>query len=109
MALLAESHRRFPDRGLTAHALARQWASCPDAKLRDGRPALPLAQSVYEARPTLEHGETLAMALAAVDRFDDAVTLQKQLITSAERRNAAKVVERLRANLLRYEQHQPGR
>lgn len=109
VALLAESHRRFPDRGLTAHALARQWASCPETKLRDGRRALPLAQSVYEARSTLEHGETLAMALAAVERFDEAVTLQQQLIAAAERQRAAPVIERLRANLLRYEQHQPGR
>lgn len=107
--LLVESHQRFPDRGLTAHALARHWASCPDAKWRNSRKALPLAQSVYDARPTLEHGETLALSLAAADRFNDAVILQKQLIAAAEKQRAGKLIERLQANLRRFEQHQPGR
>ncbi len=107
--LLIDAHRRFPDRGLTAHALARHWASCPDAKLRNGRQAVPLAQSVYDAQPTVEHGETLALALAAADRFDEAIRLQKQLIVAAKKQWAGKLIERLQANLDRFEQHQPGR
>jgi tetratricopeptide (TPR) repeat protein len=101
--VLHEQFRAHPTRGLTAHALARFLASCPDSKLRDSDLALKLATAVQKANPTLEHTETLAMALAASNRFDEAVRLQKQLLEAAQR---AADIRRIRENLKLYEQGQ---
>lgn len=90
----------FPDRGRTAHELARLLASSPELDLRDGERALELASLVVSARRTTEHGETLAMALAEVGRCDEAAAVQEQLVQVAtehgltdEARRLAQAVE----------------
>ncbi|MEM6701901.1 MAG: tetratricopeptide repeat protein [Acidobacteriota bacterium] len=72
------------------HALARLLATCPEDSVRNGSRALELAQKVMQARLTLQHAETMAMALAEVGRFEDAVGLQQQLIGQAERMGQAR-------------------
>ena len=62
------------------HNLARLLAACPDDSVRDGARALDLARSVLEAEQSIDHAETLAMALAEVGRLADAVALQQQVV-----------------------------
>lgn len=109
LSVLNEAHAAHPDRGLTAHALARQLATCTDPKLRDGTRALKLATVVHDASPNFDHTETLALALAAVGRFEEAIRVQKQLLAAAEQQKAAATAERIRANLKRFEMQEPGR
>ena len=65
--------------------LARLLAASPDAQVRNGREALAIAQRLMTDRPTMEHAETVAMALAEVGEFDRAAALQSQLIAEVER------------------------
>lgn len=108
LVLLNQAHAAHPDRGLTAHALARQLATCAAPKLRDGARALKLAKVVHDASPNFEHTETLALALAATGRFEEAIRLQKQLLAAAEKQGAAATAERVRGNLKRFEMQEPG-
>jgi tetratricopeptide (TPR) repeat protein len=107
--LLEDAAAKHPERGLTMHALARHLASSPDAKTRDGVRALRLAKIVYEARPTFDHLETLAMASAAAGEFEMAIRLQKQLLEAAEQQRADQVANRIKQNLARYEQRETAR
>jgi len=47
--------------------------------------------------------------LAEEGRYDEAVQVQRDLITGAERRGLHDVTGRLAENLTRYERHQPCR
>jgi hypothetical protein len=55
-------------------------AAAPDASVRDGARALDLARSLVERETTIDHVETLAMALAELGRFDDAIHWQERAI-----------------------------
>jgi tetratricopeptide (TPR) repeat protein len=67
---------------------AKAWllATCPDAKLRDGKKALELAKSADERCKTKEprYMEALAAAHAETGDFDAAVALQKSVVLDAE-------------------------
>ena len=65
--------------------LARLLAASPDAQVRNGREALAIAQRLMSDRPSIEHAETVAMALAEVGEFERAAALQSQLIAEVER------------------------
>ena len=52
---------------------------------------------------------TMAMALAELGRYDEAVKVQRDLMTGAERRGLHDVTQRLAENLALYERHQPCR
>ena len=83
-----EAARGALEEGLTAspgdvgleHLLARLLATCPQADMRDGERALALALRVFEADPTPEHAETVAMAYAEAGRFEQAIALQEQVL-----------------------------
>ncbi|MXX75740.1 MAG: tetratricopeptide repeat protein [Holophagales bacterium] len=68
--------------------LARLLAASPDAQVRDGREALTIAQRLMTDRPSIEHAETVAMALAEIGEFERAAELQRQLIAEVERQGA---------------------
>jgi tetratricopeptide (TPR) repeat protein len=80
---LEEAVRDLPAAGRPAHLLARLLASSTDLALRDGERALELASAVWAARPALEHGRTLAMALAEVGRCEEAARLAERLAVEA--------------------------
>lgn len=82
--------------------LARHLAACPDPAVRDGARALELALELYEAVPTPESTETLAMAYAEAGRFEDAVSWQERLIATAADEAADTLRERWQANLELY-------
>lgn len=87
--------------------LARHLAGCPDHGVRDGRRALELAQRVFEALPSAESLETLAMAYAEAGDFTSAVERQQQLIDGHGQAGPAAVVASWRQNLELYRQQQP--
>lgn len=109
-ASLEESLRAAPQDGDVAHALARLLATAPAAEVRDGARALDLAQRIFAAESSLEHGETVAMAFAELGRFADAAAWQERLLADA-RRGAAPmaVLRRLEENLARYRRDEPIR
>lgn len=91
------------------HLYARVLASAPDAAVRDGERAVSIAEAVFAAERNPAHGETLAMAMAAAGRFEEAVALQERLLEEAR---AAEFdpgfIARVEKNLERYRQNQPG-
>ena len=80
--------------------LARLLAASPDPGIRNGAEALAIAQRLMGARPTPEHAETLAMALAEVGDFERAANLQQQVLDVVEQGGASPTAgqrQRLRA------------
>ncbi|MXX61421.1 MAG: tetratricopeptide repeat protein [Holophagales bacterium] len=69
--------------------LARLLAASPDSQIRNGREALAIAQRLMSDRPSIEHAETVAMALAEIGEFERAAELQRQLIAEVERQGAS--------------------
>ncbi len=87
---LASAERQ--DSGAVDHLdtlLARLLAASPDPSVRNGREAMAIAQRLMSARPTLEHGETLAMALAEVGDFERAAALQRQVLDEVRNRGGS--------------------
>lgn len=91
-----------------AHLLARLLATAPDAGVRNGPRSLQLAERVFSQQQNLDHAETLAMALAEVGRFADAVDLQSQVVTRA-RGAGNQVPPAMQARLELYQQGLPCR
>jgi tetratricopeptide (TPR) repeat protein len=109
-AWLEEAVRALPDRLELAHALARILAAAPDPRARDGARALMMAESLETTMgKTLDVGETLAMALAEVGRFDEALTVQRGVLEAAARGGQVASVNRMRANQRLYERRMPCR
>jgi tetratricopeptide (TPR) repeat protein len=102
IAVLDEGHRRFPDRAPTATTLARLLASSPDRSLRDGRRALDLATDVYKARATPVSSETVALALAELERCDEAADWMRRAIAEADRAKDGAEAARLKMEAGRY-------
>lgn len=98
----------LPDEVELAHILARILATSEDAAVRDGERALQLAQQVMQQEQSLQHAETIAMALAELGRFDEAVNLQTQV-----RQRAAELpglnLSGIEARLASYQRGEPVR
>jgi tetratricopeptide (TPR) repeat protein len=108
--LLASGARTYPDQPIFAHGLARLLATAPDDHVRDGEQSITLIQTLLQKEQrTPELGETLAMALAAVGRYDEAVAVQRDLMMGAERAGLHAVNERLSRNLVLYQHQEPCR
>jgi tetratricopeptide (TPR) repeat protein len=87
-----------------AHLLARLLATAPEPAARDGARALALARQVFQAVPSPEHAETLAMALAETGDFAGAAEWQRRVLARAEAGGAPPgVLDTVRARLARYE------
>jgi tetratricopeptide (TPR) repeat protein len=108
-AALEESVRAQPDRPELAHALARLLASAPDAVVRDGQRALTMTRQLVETYRNTDVGETMAMALAEVGSYGEAVSVQRDVLESARQVGAADDVRRMMANLRLYESGRPSR
>lgn len=101
--------RAFADQPGFAHALARLLAAAPDDGVRDGTQALAIMQGLLQNQRTLEMMQTMAMALAEVGRFEEAVRWQHEAIAAAVQANRRDLDERLAENLSRYERRLPCR
>ena len=92
----------LPDQPAFVHALARVHAAAPDTTVRDGRRALELLdQLVQGGQQDTDVGETIAMAMAALGEFKQAIRFQIQAIEVVERAGQTELLgamnERLRA------------
>jgi len=101
-SVLDAGHRRIPDSGAIAFALARLLAACPEAEVRDGERALELAQTVYAARPNPRHAQLVAQALAELDRCEEAAEWQQRVVEAAVEDGATEALPALRADLEEY-------
>ena len=82
--------------------LARLLAASPMPGTRNGVEALAIAQRLMAERPTIQHAETLAMALAEIGDFERAVSMQRQVLAEVARRGDKPTTgqeQRLRAYL----------
>lgn len=109
-ARLTEAMDLYPNEPSFARAAARLYAAAPDDRVRNGRRALSIAQGLLNRQPrTIGLAETMAMALAEAGRYSDAVRWQREAIEAAGRAGQRTVVERLTANLNRYQAGRPCR
>lgn len=107
--VLAAAVDAHPDRPELAHALARVLAASPDPMARDGARATQIVEALARTSPTIDVAETMAMALAEVGRYSEAVAMQKEAIKAARAMGAAALAEKLQPNLARYLARQPCR
>jgi tetratricopeptide (TPR) repeat protein len=101
-SVLEAGHRRIPDDGAIAFALARLLAACPESEVRDGEQALALAQRVYTARPNPRHAQLMAQALAELDRCEEAAIWQQKVVDAASEDGVANALPALEADLDHY-------
>ena len=106
---LEEALRHVPDHVGLIHTLARLLATSADIRVRDGARALELARRAYNLERNLDHAETLAMALAENEQYEEAIQWQRRLITQMGPSTSQGALQRLVANLRRYENRQPVR
>ena len=71
----------------------------PDGGIRDGARALELARRVFEQQQSIDHAETIAMALAEVGNFAEAVEWQQQVVEQRRRQGAGARLEASRGYL----------
>lgn len=105
-ATLEAALERFPADVAVRHLLARLLATSPVPGALDGVRAVELAQAVVSEQPALDHLETLAMALAAAGRFDEAISRQQEAL-ELERRSRGVNSEERRQRLELYRARQP--
>lgn len=105
---LEDGHARYPQKGQTAVMLAYLLAASPQNDLRDGGRALELAQLVYKATGSVDHGVVVALALAELGRCDEASAWLRQMIVKAGEGKAG-VVKKLKGELARSERLRPCR
>jgi tetratricopeptide (TPR) repeat protein len=105
---LKKGHARYPQKGRTAAMLAYLLTASPQYNLRDGAQALALAQMIYQATGSFEHGALVAMALAELGRCTEAAEWVRRMIGVAEREHKTEIVAKLNADLKLYER-QPCR
>lgn len=84
------------------HLLAQLIAGSTDATVRDGPRALLLARQVMAEEPTVDHAETVALAMAASGDFDGAVSWQRRVVAERQSLEPA-VVARSRRRLESYQ------
>jgi hypothetical protein len=85
-------------------------AAAPDDRVRDANRAIVIVdEQLLKNQRTLELGETMAMALSNLGRFVEAVRVQRDLMTGAERAGLSDVTKRLTRNLNLYERGEPCR
>ena len=90
-------------------ALARLLAASPDPQARDGQEALDLVHALTEEHQTTAVAETMAMALAELGQFAQAVEWQRLAMSGATEAGHSEVAQRMAANLTLYEREKPCR
>ena len=98
-----------PDESAFPLAVARLLAASPDPGVRDGREALDLVQALAELHDTTAVAETMAMALAELGRYSEAMEWQRRAMAGAAVAGRADVAQRMAANLALYRSSTPCR
>lgn len=97
-----------PRVALTLDARARLYATCPSASETERRLALDDALVLYDQRPDGGFAETVAMAMAANGRYEEAMDYQGQAIFEAIRSGDQASQADLRTNMRRFEAGLPA-
>jgi tetratricopeptide (TPR) repeat protein len=106
---LAAAARALPDRPGPAQALARVLAAAPDDRVRDGRQAVAITQALMQKPHGVDLYEAVAMSLAELGQYDQAVQWQRGAIAAAMKEGHAELGDAMAANLRLYESHMPCR
>ena len=91
---LVEGMQAHPAQPEFARGLARLLAAAPDDRVRDGRRALTMTQQLLKEQQTLDVGETVAMTLAELGQYEQAVTFQREVMAAAAKAGRDEVVGR---------------
>jgi tetratricopeptide (TPR) repeat protein len=93
----------LPDQPAFVHALARVRAASPDVAVRDGGRALELlGRLVQGGQQSTDVGETIAMAMAALGQFDQAILYQTQTIDVVRQAGQSELLDTMNARLRAY-------
>jgi tetratricopeptide (TPR) repeat protein len=106
---LAEAMKVYPDQPGFAHAMARLLAAAPDDRVRDGKAALSIIEQLVKTQRSPTLGETMAMTLAELGRYQEAASWQREAITAARSGGRSELVPGMTENLKLYERRQPCR
>jgi hypothetical protein len=106
---LTDGMRDYPTQPAFARALARLLAAAPDDRVRDGRQAMAMTKQLLAQQQTVDLAETMAMALADLGQFQQAATLQREVIAAASKAGYRDVVKQLAENLARYQRNETCR
>ncbi|MEM7432837.1 MAG: tetratricopeptide repeat protein [Pseudomonadota bacterium] len=90
-------------------SLARLLVLVTDPSVRDPERALEHANEALKQTGARRHAETLALCLAALGLFDDAVRVQSEVLADAEQQGDAAVRDRAARNLEAYRLRRMGR
>jgi tetratricopeptide (TPR) repeat protein len=106
---LTEGMKLYPDQAAFALALARVLAAAPDDRVRDGRQAMAVMESLSDKQRRMDFGETLAMTLGELGQYEQAAACQREAIAAAKRAGRDDLAQRMTENLRLYESHKPCR
>jgi tetratricopeptide (TPR) repeat protein len=106
---LEEALVALPEHAILLDSIARILAAAKIDGVRDGERALELARRAAGPAPTARQRETLAMALAELGRFEEAIAAMQLAIDEAEAAGATAALAAMRANLRAFEHGEPCR
>ena len=105
---LASSTKLAPRLREPALANVRVIATCPAANPEQKAGVLTIALALYRSDPVLDSAATLAMAMAANHRFQEAIDYQAEAIFEAVTSSRNDLQVELKENMQRYEAEQPA-
>jgi tetratricopeptide (TPR) repeat protein len=106
---LADGMETYPYTPVFPLALARVLAAAPDDRVRNGQAAMEIMNQLSEEQRRIDLGETMAMALAEMGRYEEAASMQREAIVAARETGPPDLPERMAANLKLYEAGKPTR
>ena len=106
---LEAGRERAAEKDELTHLLARVLAASEDDTVRDGNRSLELALAAFELARDVDRAETVAMSLAELGRFPEAVAWQRRIVEQLEAAGATSPPESMLARLESYEAGRPCR
>ena len=114
---LNEARRIHPGEPELTDLLVRVLAAAPDDRVRNGREAMALMQELLKGPPRVDARsgsppdvrEPMAMTLAELGRYDEAIRWQREAIAAAEQNGRVALARLMTANLGLYEHGRPCR
>jgi tetratricopeptide (TPR) repeat protein len=107
---LREGMKQYPDQPAFAHMLVRVLAAAPDDRVRDGHAAQAILRDLLAKEPrTADVHEMMAMTMAEMGQFGEAITWQREAMAAAERAARPDLANRMAAMLAQYERRRPCR
>jgi tetratricopeptide (TPR) repeat protein len=102
VAVLTRASAQSSTTSATATTLARLLAAAPDRSVRDGAKALEIARAIFDRDPAAAHAETVALALAELNRCPEAREWMLRAVAAAEQGADAVETARLKEQLPKY-------